>query len=48
LLKIAGAISEDNHSIRVNPQGMRIVSLMMREFFASLNTLRELCLERQV
>jgi coproporphyrinogen III oxidase-like Fe-S oxidoreductase len=48
LLKIARAISEDSRCIRVNPQGMRTVSLMMREFFAALNTLREICIEKQV
>jgi menaquinone C8-methyltransferase len=48
LLKIARAISEDNQTIRVNPRGMYIVSVMMREFFASLNTLREHCIEKQV
>jgi menaquinone C8-methyltransferase len=48
LLKIAGAVSEDSHTIRVNPRGMYTVSVMMREFFASLNTLREYCIEKQV
>jgi menaquinone C8-methyltransferase len=48
LLKIARAVSEDNQTILVNPRGMYIVSVMMREFFASLNTLREYCIETQV
>jgi menaquinone C8-methyltransferase len=48
LLKLAGAISEDGRVIRVTPRGMYTVSVMMREFFASLNTLRERCIEKQV
>jgi menaquinone C8-methyltransferase len=48
LLKIAGAVSEDNHMIQVNRRGMYTVSVMMREFFASLNTLREYCIEKRV
>ncbi len=48
LLKLAGAVSEDESEIRVTPRGMYTVSVMMREFFASLNTLRERCIENQV
>jgi menaquinone C8-methyltransferase len=48
LLKLAGAIEEKGSSIVVTPKGMYTVSVMMREFFASLNTLREICIEKQV
>jgi menaquinone C8-methyltransferase len=48
LLKLAGAVSENSREIRVTEKGMYTVSIMMREFFASLNTLRELCIEKQV
>jgi menaquinone C8-methyltransferase len=48
LLKIAGAISEDELNIQVKPRGMYIISVMMREFFASLNALREYCIEKQI
>ncbi len=47
-LKLAGAITENDNEIRVTPKGMYTVSVMMREFFASLNTLREHCIEKQV
>ena len=33
--------------VRVTEKGMHPVSVMMREFFASLNTLRERCIEQQ-
>lgn len=48
LLKLAGVIKEDSREIHVTPKGMYTVSVMMREFFASLNTLREICIEKQV
>jgi hypothetical protein len=32
----------------VTEKGMYPVSVMMREFFAALNTLREYCIERQI
>jgi menaquinone C8-methyltransferase len=48
LLKLAGAIQERDHNIVVTRKGMYTVSVMMREFFASLNTLREICIEKQV
>jgi coproporphyrinogen III oxidase-like Fe-S oxidoreductase len=48
LLKFAGAIIEKDDIIEVTPKGMYIVSVMMREFFASLNTLREYCIEKQI
>jgi menaquinone C8-methyltransferase len=47
-LKLAGAVSENDHEIRVKPGGMYIISVMMREFFASLNSLREYCIEHQI
>ena len=34
--------------ISVTPKGMYPVSVMMREFFAALNGLREYCIERQI
>jgi len=48
LLKLAGAIQEKDGNIMVTRKGMYTVSVMMREFFASLNTLREICIEKQV
>jgi len=47
-LKAAGAINETATEIRVNHRGMYIVSVMMREFFAGLNTLREISIENQI
>jgi len=34
--------------IKVTQKGMYPISVMMREFFASLNSLREYCIERQL
>jgi len=48
LLKLAGAITEKPNEILVTPRGLYTINVMMREFFASLNTLRELCIEKQV
>ncbi len=48
LLKLAGAVTEKGSRIEVTPGGMFTISVMMREFFASLNTLREYCIEKQV
>jgi coproporphyrinogen III oxidase-like Fe-S oxidoreductase len=48
LLKLAGVVADKDNEIRVTTQGMYTVSVMMREFFASLNTLREYCIEKQV
>ncbi|MFC1931267.1 coproporphyrinogen III oxidase family protein [Chloroflexota bacterium] len=39
---------EGNGKIKVTPKGMYPVSVMMREFFASLNTLREYHIENQI
>ncbi|HTY82313.1 MAG TPA: coproporphyrinogen III oxidase family protein [Dehalococcoidales bacterium] len=46
-LKIAGVISGGG-VLNVTERGMHPVSVMMREFFASLNTLREQYIERQI
>jgi coproporphyrinogen III oxidase-like Fe-S oxidoreductase len=43
--KAAGIISEKDGLISINRQGMYPVGTMMKEFFASLNTLREYCIE---
>jgi len=48
VLKIAGIVRETDSEITVTPGGMFTVSVMMREFFASLNTLREICIEKQM
>jgi coproporphyrinogen III oxidase-like Fe-S oxidoreductase len=39
---------EGKEKLRVTPRGMYPVSVMMREFFAALNGLREYCIENQV
>ena len=46
-LRLGGLVA-GKEVIRVTPKGMYPVSTMMREFFASLNTLRERCIEQQV
>jgi coproporphyrinogen III oxidase-like Fe-S oxidoreductase len=46
-LKTFGVVSGDG-VLRVTEKGMYPVSIMMREFFAALNTLREYCIEHQV
>jgi len=43
--KAAGIIKEKNRLISVTRNGMYPVGTMMKEFFASLNTLREYCIE---
>jgi menaquinone C8-methyltransferase len=48
LLKAVGAIQEDREIIKVTRRGMFTVSVMMREFFAALNTLREFAIENQI
>jgi len=48
LLKLAGAVTETAGELRVSRRGMYIVSVMMREFFAGLNTLREISIENQI
>ncbi len=46
-LRAAGVVVGDSR-LRVTGKGMYPVSVMMREFFAALNTLREHCIENQV
>jgi coproporphyrinogen III oxidase-like Fe-S oxidoreductase len=46
-LKTFGVV-EGESLLRVTEKGMYPVSVMMREFFAALNTLREYCIEHQV
>jgi menaquinone C8-methyltransferase len=48
LLKLARVIREEDDAYRVTTGGMYAVSVMMREFFASLNTLREYSIEKQI
>jgi coproporphyrinogen III oxidase-like Fe-S oxidoreductase len=48
LLKLAGVVREEDDAFRATPEGMYTVSVMMREFFASLNTLREYSIEKQI
>jgi len=43
--KAAGIIREKDGRLLINRQGMYPVGTMMKEFFASLNTLREYCIE---
>ena len=47
-MKAAGIVRSDGDLLRVTEKGMYPVSVMMRDFFASLNTLREYCIENQV
>ncbi len=44
----AGGVVTGNNSLRVTEKGMYPVSVMMREFFAALNTLREYHIENQI
>lgn len=46
-LKASGVVSGDG-TLRVTERGMYPVSVMMRDFFASLNTLREHYIEHQI
>ncbi|MFC1993604.1 hypothetical protein ACFLV3_07380 [Chloroflexota bacterium] len=46
-LKLFGLV-EDGEVIRVTRRGMHPVSVMMREFFAALNNLREYCIQNQI
>jgi menaquinone C8-methyltransferase len=45
--KTSGIVS-GNEILRVTEKGMYPVSVMMRDFFASLNTLRERCIEQRM
>ena len=47
LLKLFG-LAEGKNKLRVTRKGMYPVSVMMREFFTSLNNLRELYIEEQI
>jgi coproporphyrinogen III oxidase-like Fe-S oxidoreductase len=44
VMKLDGLLKEDDENIYVTEKGMFSVSIMMRNFFASLNTLREHCI----
>lgn len=46
-LKLFGLVEEEE-KIKVTPKGMYPVSVMMKEFFASLNNLREYCIEKRI
>ena len=46
-LKTLGLVS-GNGRLQVTEKGMYPVSIMMRDFFAALNTLREYCIEHQL
>ena len=46
-LKTCGLVSGDA-TLHVTEKGMYPVSVMMRDFFAALNTLREYCIEHQI
>lgn len=46
-LRLSGVV-EGTNTIRVTPKGMYPVSVMMREFFAALNGLREYYIEKQI
>jgi coproporphyrinogen III oxidase-like Fe-S oxidoreductase len=46
-LKLFGLIQEAE-KIKVTQKGMYPVSVMMREFFAAMNSLREYCIEKQI
>ena len=46
-LKLGGVV-EGNDTLRVTEKGMYTISVMMREFFAALNTLREYHIEHQI
>jgi coproporphyrinogen III oxidase-like Fe-S oxidoreductase len=48
LLKAGGIVIEQDNGIKVTRRGMYTVSVMMREFFAALNTLREYCIENRI
>ena len=47
-LKLGGVVVEKEGKIKVTRRGMYTVSVMMREFVAALNTLREYCIENQI
>ncbi|NVM28725.1 MAG: coproporphyrinogen III oxidase family protein [Candidatus Helarchaeota archaeon] len=47
-LKFIGLIREKKGIIQVTERGMYYVNMLMREFYGSLNALREFCIENQV
>jgi len=47
-LKFFGLIQEKDGEIKLTRKGMYPTSVMMREFFAALNGLREYCIENQI
>jgi len=47
-LKLFGLVQEEDGEINVTRKGMYPASVMMREFFAALNGLREYCIENQI
>jgi len=47
-LKLFGLIQEKDGEIKLTRKGMYPTSVMMREFFAALNGLREYCIENQI
>jgi coproporphyrinogen III oxidase-like Fe-S oxidoreductase len=47
-LKLFGLIQEKDGEIKLTHKGMYPTSVMMREFFAALNGLREYCIENQI
>ncbi len=46
--KLFGLIQETDGRITLTQKGMYPVNVMMREFFSSLNSLREYCIENQI
>ena len=46
-LRLSGLVG-GGEVLRVTRKGMYAASVMMREFFAALNSLREYCIERQI
>ena len=47
-LKLSGLVQEEESAIEVTLKGMYPLNVMMREFFSSLNGLREYCIENQL
>ncbi len=48
-MKLAGAFARnDGQLLALTPKGRYLLVAMMREFFASLNTLREYCIENRI
>ena len=47
-LKTSGLVTGEDNTLRVSEKGMYPVSVMMREFFAALNTLREEYIGKQI